>query len=297
MSANQQNETTNAAASQLVRTIRYPELDEHCWIEAGLRIPELRRGNEVNVAGKAVSNPGAFAPKRPELPGHQTQWAASKTRPQGAKMRRIEVPMTVDGFVPIPEKDDQGKPVRTIFDQDGGSLMLKIVSAQPNGYFVVPVRKRPPQREAGDKGQNWHPVYTYDPTNNYPGKLKGQRENGDFVYSIPIEGILPKKEELDTKDIIHGRKHTKYFFIFRFLADPNYKPTQFVKMEVDKIVVQRGDNHFRVMVENYWQHPGKLSVNIARIQQLLDGEPDLQELPTLEAVRLYLENLKRHTTA
>jgi hypothetical protein len=254
MSAN--TETTKT------RKIQWPTITDHVHIETGLRWDDVQhRGNKVN--GKF--NSGAFATKL----GDKAKWAQSAVHPNGATKRSLAVEITPEGLVAIPEE------VQGIFAADNGFLMIKIVSKQPKGCFVQPMRYI-----NGQKGPHYRPLYTYDQT-----LPNGQRPNGDFVYSIPVHAVVPTHEK--------GVAGTKQFFFFLvFLEGDDERAT----LRIDKVTVTKGKQFYRVVFDEHYEErddKGLIPLRLSLLEGLAASTPELQDLPIGEAVRRYFDNFDR----
>lgn len=242
-----------------VPTKNFVVLDDFSVLEVGLRVPEQRRDEE-----------GKFAPKRQDLPGQTVSWAKSSTFKKGAKMNAVETSIDKDGFVPIPAD------LQEIFDADHGLLMLKVVSPQPAGYFTVPARY---------KGFGFNPLYDYD-------RVAPQRENGDFVYSIPVHNIVTTNRKLTEEEKKKGFKSSFFFFVIR-LAGMEGQAAEHVKVQVDKVSVTRGANHYRVTIEPHFRHAdrfGDIPVPVKKFGSFA-VEKKLEDLPMREALQRYQHRL------
>ena len=251
------------------RTFVYPTIDDHSTIEVGLRIFEQRREGD-----------GTFAPKREDLPGQRVEWAKSEKFKVAPKVRAIPAEYLTgrsEGIVPIPETYE-GVPVREIFDTDQGFIMVKIVSAQKDGYFINPCRY---------KGFDFTDVYEYD-------RVQPQRENGDYVYSLPFHKLVRSDRALTKDEKKKGCKHEVFFFLVRIQGAKGAEKLR-ATLKVDRVSITRGKDHFRVIIERHYDHVDDhdrlVPVPIAHIGRVSEQVEALDGLPLTKVFARYLEHL------
>jgi len=181
----------------------------------------------------------------------KVDWARTKAHPNRAKYFAIPAEIAADGRIHVPSK------VVDAFTKYGGFLMVKLVTPLPAGSYANLAM--------------YHKLWEFD-------KTAPQRENGEWVYSMPIHGLDKAGE---------GRR---FFFALRIDGDKSR-----ATLTVDRFEVTRGKEHFTlVKTTSYGPFPETSVASIPRIAQNWETEENdnrhkpLKDLPIEEAIEEFL---------
>ncbi|MEJ0021661.1 MAG: hypothetical protein WDN47_03705 [Candidatus Doudnabacteria bacterium] len=213
-------------------------LDENARLEFGFRIKSTQASYREleSLLGKDA----------------KVNWARTKTRPDPTKHFAIPAEIDQNGTVDIPHH------VIDVFTRYGGHMMVKLVTPLPIGRYANLAMVTDDR-----KGKLWD----FD-------KTQAKRDNGDYVYSMPLHGLDKAGEGL------------RFFFVIRLnrQADGN------IVLAVDKMTVTRGKEHFTVVRKSHGPFPAASAENIPLIADRftsIEGGKEthpLRGLPLAEAI-------------
>lgn len=141
----------------------------------------------------------------------KVKWAKTPTHKSGATKFRI------DGKLDRNDRIAVASEVHEVFDRFGGSMMVKLATSLPTGHYAN--------------------LALYEKLLEFD-RMQPQRENGDWVYSLPLHGL---------KVPIEGQKQDfKFFFVIRIDGDERR-----ARCTIDRINVTRGVTHFTVRRQTF----------------------------------------------
>lgn len=207
----------------------------------------------LEVGFRIQSTPESYR-ELEELLGAETKvdWVRNKAHPSRTRYFAIPAEIGEKGRIAVP------KTVVNAFDRYGGFLMVKLVTQLPIGHYASLAM--------------YHRLWGFD-------KVAPQRDNGDWVYSMPIHGLDKPGE---------GRK---FFFVIRL--DRAETEEKLVRLTVDRFEVTRGKEHFTLIrKKTYGPFPpigDALLAAVAIRFEVNEGgnaHKPLKDLPIAEAVRV-----------